>query len=180
MKKILLILVLVFIANTEVVNAITKNKIVNFNIQTTKDSMRLAELNRYWVELARTVRDGDFEGYGAAYHEDAVVIFASGKNKVSIPISKALTNWKQGFIDTKKGKNKSDVEFRFSQRIGDETTAHETGIFLYTSSDSNGENKIQHFTHFEMLLVKRNNKWLGVMEYQKSNATLEEWEALKK
>jgi hypothetical protein len=30
-----------------------------------------------------------------------------------------------------------------------------------------------------MLLVKKEGKWLGVMEYQKANATKEEWENLK-
>ena len=59
------------------------------------------------------MRDGDFKGYAATYHKDAVVVFASGKNKVSVPLSKALAGWEQGFIDTKKGKNKSNVEFRF-------------------------------------------------------------------
>ena len=76
-------------------------------------------------------------------------------------------------------KNISNVEFRFSQRIGDDTTAHETGIFIYTTSESDGKNKVQYRTHFEMLLVKRDGKWLGVMEYQKSDANEEEWDAMK-
>lgn len=41
-------------------------------------------------------------------------------------------------------------------------------------------NKVQYPTHFEMLLVKRNGKWLGVMEYQKSTAIMKEWKVLKK
>ncbi len=144
-----------------------------------KDSARLAELDQYWAELSRTVREGDFEGYAATYHEDAVIIFAAGTNKTSLPIATALAGWKQGFMDTKTRKVNSDVSFRFSQRIGSETTAHETGIFYYTSGDGTGENQASHITHFEMLFVKRDGRWLGLMEYQKSNATEEEWEALK-
>ncbi len=176
MKKIFLFLVIVIIATIETTQAYTT---INIPVEINKDSLRIAELDKFWTELARTVREGDFEGYAATYHEDAVVVFASGKNKTSIPVAKALAGWKQGFLDTKTGKNVSDVKFRFSQRIGDDTTAHETGIFVYTSSDSTGENKVQYRVHFEMLLVKRNNKWLGVMEYQKSYATEEEWEAIK-
>ena len=176
MKKTFLFLVLIIISTIETTQAYTRI-IPTFEIN--KDSLRIAELDRFWTELARTVREGDFEAYAATYHEDAVVIFASGKNKTSIPVAKALASWKQGFLDTKIGKNVSDVKFRFSQRIGDNTTAHETGIFVYTASDSNGEKKVQYRVHFEMLLVKRNNKWLGVMEYQKSDATEEEWEAMK-
>lgn len=142
-------------------------------------SSRIQELNAYWENLAKTVADGDFEGYGDGYHKDAVIVFASGKNKTSVPIKKALAGWKQGFSDTKNGKNRSHVAFRFSQRIGDATTAHETGIFLYSTSDADGKNKKEYPTHFEMLLVKKNGKWLGVMEYQKTNASLAAWNALK-
>lgn len=147
--------------------------------QSTKDSTRLTELDLFWTELSRIVREGDFEGYKATYHEDAVVIFASGKNKTSIPIYKALAGWKKGFDETKAGNRKDSAEFRFSQRIGNETTAHETGIFIFTSIDKNGKVTAKYITHFEMLLVKRNGKWLGVMEYQKENATQKEWDALK-
>jgi len=147
--------------------------------QSTKDSTHLTELNLFWAELSRTVREGDFEGYKATYHEDAVVIFASGKNKSSMSISKALAGWKKGFDETKAGNRKDNVEFRFSQRIGDDTTAHETGIFIFTSVDKNGNIIAKYNVHFEMLLVKRKGKWVGVMEYQKNNATQEEWDALK-
>ena len=84
------------------------------------DSLRLAELDHYWKVLSKTVSDGDAEGYEAAYHEDAVVVFATGDNKVSISIEKAMVNWRPGFEETKMGKNKANVVFRLSQRIGDE------------------------------------------------------------
>ena len=147
--------------------------------QNPKDATRLAELDQYWAELTKTVQEGDFEGYKAGYHDDAVIIFASGKNKESMPIAKALAAWKPGFDATKAGKQSDDVEFRFSQRIGDETTAHETGIFIFTSNDQDGKTTARFVIHFEMLFVKREGKWYAVMEYQKSNATEEEWEALK-
>ena len=179
MRKILLLLAIVFFTGFTPVKEVD-NDIIKSKTETITDSSRLEELDKYWDNLSKTVAEGDFEGYSNGYHKDAVIIFASGKNKTSLPIEKALAGWKKGFTDTKNGKNKSHVEFRFSQRIGDDTTAHETGIFIYTSSDVNGENKVEYPTHFEMLLVKRNNKWLGVMEYQKSNATKEEWNALRK
>ena len=169
MKKLLLILAFISITGFNTPNE-----------NTTANTKIIFELNAYWKNLSKTVAEGDFEGYKNTYHKDAVIIFASGKNKSSVSIEKALAGWKKGFQDTKAGKNKSQVEFRFSQRINDETTAHETGIFVYSTSDVNGENKVDYPTHFEMLLVKRNGKWLGVMEYQKGTATLAEFEALKK
>jgi ketosteroid isomerase-like protein len=179
MKKYLFLLVCISFLNIAPIHDSAKEEIIDsgFVIQ---ESARIQELNVYWNNLSKTVSDGDFEGYADGYHKDAVIVFASGKNKTSVPIKKALAGWKQGFEDTGKGKNISSVEFRFSQRIGDATTAHETGIFLYSTSDADGKNKKDYPTHFEMLLVKKHGKWLGVMEYQRSNATIKEWRALKK
>jgi hypothetical protein len=138
------------------------------------DASRLVPLNGYWAEVSRTVREGDFEGYKATCHGEGVLV--SGIKKTSQPLAKALERWEQDFVDTKAGKVKGNVEFRFSQRLGDETTAHETGIFRYTSVTADGQITTEYI-HFEVLLVKRGS-WKTLMEYQKAKATREEWEAL--
>ena len=138
------------------------------------DAARLASLNGYWAEVSRTVREGDFEGYRATTHAEGVLV--SGSKMTSQPLAMALDRWKQDFINTKSGKVKGNVEFKFSQRLGDETTAHETGIFRYTSAADDGKITTEYI-HFEVLLVKRDT-WKTLMEYQKSKATREEWDAL--
>lgn len=143
-----------------------------------QDTQRLKELDAYWAEVSRTVREGDFEGYSALYHDDAVVIFATNEPKSSMAISEALAGWKSGFEDTKAGKVKANVEFRFSQRLGNKNTAHDTGAFTYSTENSSGQ-KMSLCVAFEMLFVKKNGKWLGVMEYQKDPLTKAEWDALK-
>jgi hypothetical protein len=146
---------------------------------TSADSIRITELNRYWAEVSRTVREGNFEGYTATYHPDAVCVFTTGKNKRTSPIDVQLALWKKDFVDTKAGKSKNNVEFRFTQRVGDSTTAHETGIFYFTSVDNTGKVLSTGAVHFESLLVKRNGSWVAMMEYQKARATQEEWDALR-
>ena len=143
------------------------------------DSIRIAELNHYWAEVSRTVREGDFEGYTATYHKDAVCVFTTNKNKRTSSIDVQLALWKKDFVDTKSGKTKNKVEFRFTQRVGDSTSAHETGIFYFTSVDKDGKVLSSGAVHFESLLVKRNGAWLAMMEYQKARATQEAWDALK-
>ncbi|WP_282043466.1 hypothetical protein [Winogradskyella flava] len=177
MTKNVLFSVILIITSAQITSAITKN--ASLFIQTQKDSSRIAELNRYWERLNKTVIEGDFEGNKDCFHKDAVVVFASGQNKTSVPISVALIGWKQSFKNTKEGKTKVNIELRFSQRIGDETTAHETGIFVYTSTDSLSKVTNKYYIPFEMLLVKRNNKWYAMMEYQKPLVTKKEWDALK-
>ena len=136
---------------------------------------RIKELDAYWAEVSRSVREGDFQGYKATCHEEGVLV--SGTNNSSYPLSDALARWKKDFTATKEGKIKASVEFRFSQRIGDTTTAHETGIFLYSSGDP-GENSKDEYIHFQALLVKRKGSWKIMMEYQKSKASQAEWDEL--
>lgn len=148
--------------------------------QTPADSLRISEIDKtYWTEISRTVKEGDFEGYKATCHESAVLVTTAGKNKHSVPMTVALVRWKQGFMDTKQGKQMDNVSFRYSQRIGGETTAHETGIFYFISHDSTGKLLSESYTHLEALLVKQGDKWVCLMEYQKAAATREDWDALK-
>ncbi len=137
---------------------------------------RVAELNAFWSEISRSVGEGDFDAYQASCHPEGVLV--SGIKKTSSPLSEALVRWEKEFIATKSGALKASVEFRFSQRLGDETTAHETGIFLYSSTGPDGKNN-QEYIHFEVLLGKKEGHWKTLMEYQKSKASQKEWDALR-
>ncbi|MBW8017587.1 MAG: hypothetical protein FVQ82_15520 [Planctomycetes bacterium] len=139
------------------------------------DSARITELDNYWAEVSRCVKEGDYAGYKATCHKDGVLV--SGSSDKAYPLSKALVRWKQDFTDAKSGITKTNVEFRFSKRYGDNTTAHETGMFLYTKVDAEGK-KTKNYIHLEALLLKR-GRWKIMMEYQKSKGTEEEWNKLK-
>ena len=136
----------------------------------------LKELDAYWAEVERCVKEGDFAVYSATFHKDAVLV--SGVRGNSQPISQALARWKKGIDATREGKIQASVEIRVKTRLHDATTAHETGIFLYKEKGEDGK-QIEDYIHFEALLVKKDCKWLITMEYQKSKATLEEWKALE-
>ena len=140
-----------------------------------EEQARLAELDAYWTEVSRAVREGDFEGYKATCHEKGVLV--SGTKMTSYPLSEALVRWEKDFTASKAGKIKVKVEFRFSQRLGNETTAHETGIFLYSTTDNDGRKK-QEYVHFQALLLKGKDGWKIMMEYQKSKAKKIEWDGL--
>jgi hypothetical protein len=139
------------------------------------DSARLKELDDYWAEVSRCVNEGDFNGYKATCHKDGV--FVSGASNKAYPLSGALKRWEQDFTDTKSGKTKASVQFRFSKRLGDKTTAHETGMFCYTSVNTDGTKKM-YYINLEALLIKRGT-WKIMMEYQKSEGTEKEWGELK-
>ena len=131
-------------------------------------------IDAFWGEAVRTVAEGDFDGYAALYHEDAVLV--STFTNDTKPIADALDDWRQYFVDTAEGRMEAGLEFRFTQRLHGETTAHETGMFYYRLHPP-GEEPQPVYIHFESLLVKGADGWTWVMEYQKSVATAEEWEA---
>ncbi len=133
------------------------------------------ELQAYYNEVSRTVVEGDFKGMVALYHKEGVLV----TSKKSMPIAEALAGWKPGIEDTKMGKNKSNVSFRFSELKSDAATAHITGIFHYTSEETSGKTLADEYIDFEMLLIKQKDNWVALMEYQKSRTTVEKWEALK-
>ncbi|MCJ8319353.1 MAG: DUF4440 domain-containing protein [Colwellia sp.] len=140
------------------------------------DDQIIKELDATWAELARTVAEGDFEGYKKGYHQDAILV--SGFSKDSYPIAKALASWKSGFDDTKAKKMTAGVDFYFTQRLHDQTTAHETGMFRYYTTDKQGK-QTEFIAHMNALLIKKEGKWLIMMEYQKSQMTRAQWDALK-
>lgn len=139
-----------------------------------KVSDRLAELDNFWKEVSRTIEEGDFESYAATYHDKATLV--SGTKDIAYPIASALARWKKEFDDTKAGLRKSSVAFKFNKRIGDSTTAYESGIFYY-SFEVDGEKK-GYYINFDGLLIK-DGTWKMMMEYQKSPATKEDWDKLK-
>ena len=137
---------------------------------------RVKQLDAYWAEVSRAVAAGDFAGYAATCDAEGVLV--SGVKKTCTPLAEALKRWRKDFEATKSGEMKASVQFKFSQRLNDGTTAHETGIFLYTATGADG-NETRAYVHFEALLLKREDGWKIVMEYQKSNATQAEFDALR-
>lgn len=141
-----------------------------------QESSRLEELDAYWAEVSRTVAEGDFEGYVATCHPAGVLV--SGKSESSYPLASALKKWKKEFDETKAGGMKASVDFRFRQRWGDDSTAHETGIFRYVSQVKGGEKTVAYI-ELEALLVKKEGGWKVLMEFQKDEKTKVDWDKLK-
>jgi len=136
---------------------------------------RLADLDAYWAEVSRSVKEGDFAAYQAGCHQKAVLV--TGSKRTSYPLSQALARWKKEFDDTRSGQRESAVEFRFSHRYGDATTAHESGAFCYTWRQGDGE-ATPEYIEFEALMLKENGVWKILMEYQKAPMEKAAWDAM--
>lgn len=133
----------------------------------------LQELDAYWQYMATTVSQGDFEGYASTFHPDAV--FVTDIVNTSYPIGNALARWQQGFVDTKAGKMQAGVDFKFTQSLVSENTAHQTGYFYYYSIDSQGK-KTPFIAYFKALLVKKSGKWQMMMEHHIKQVDQQIWD----
>ncbi len=126
-----------------------------------------------WSVISRAVKNANIDAMASTYHPDAVLVSDSETR----PIRDALEGWGKGMKDSKENGNAARVAFRFSSRQDDEHSAFERGIFKYTSIDSSG-NEEHLFMHFESLLVKKDDRWLYLMERQLEVTDEASWNAL--
>jgi len=135
----------------------------------------MTEIDAYWKEVERSVREGDFDGYSATIHPDAVII--AGRKQSSFPLLHALSRWEKDFENTRSGKLKGEVSFRFAHRYRDTTTSHESGVFRYIATPQDGQSTTDYVA-FEALLVNKDGQWQMLMENQIGPASEDEWERL--
>jgi len=114
-----------------------------------------------WSVVRRTVVEDDIEGMATLYHPDGVLVGRNG----TVPISEQLAKWGQDMAEAKRVGTTATVAFRFTERQDGERTAFESGMFKYMATTADGEASSYHVP-FEALLVKKDGKWLIVMERQ--------------
>ena len=133
-----------------------------------------AEIDRdVWAPVAASVANDDIVAMARPYHPAAVLVTKAGTK----PIAAALDGWGKDIVVAKKSGVRASVEFRFASRRDDATTAFETGIFKYSTTDRAGVSK-PGYTQMEALLVKHDGKWRIVMEHQLESTTEAAWNAL--
>lgn len=133
-----------------------------------------ADIDRQvWQAVAKSVVDHDIVAMGRVYHPAAVLVSQEG----TTPIADALVRWGRDMVTAKAKGDRAFVEFRFTRRQDDATTAFETGAFRYGTIDKAGLST-PAYVRFEALLVKTSAGWQMVMERQLEAITEGEWNAL--
>ena len=125
-----------------------------------------------WMPIIQSVSQSDYDLHVQCYHESCVVVKEfDGK---SIGVVDYLKDVKAGFEEDKKRPNSTYLKMRFDQRINNESNAFETGVFLFSTLGDDGE-RITRYIQFEMLLTKESGRWQVLMENQKNQVTLSDW-----
>lgn len=132
------------------------------------------ELDALWARVAQSVVTGNPDLYLSTYHPDA--IFVSARRGITRTVAEDVEANRAAWNDTREGRARRSVEFRFTERLHSQTSAHEVGIFRYASTEADGSTRVV-LIHFEAALVKKDGAWLQLLELQTSDATVAEWEA---
>lgn len=126
-----------------------------------------------WSVISTTVAGHDLAGMTATYFPDAVVVTPQG----TMPVARALAGWGQSMEAMKRNGSRASVAFRFALRQDGAETAFESGIFNYAVTDSAGATT-RYIIPFEALLVRKDARWLIVMERQFAAADEAAWNAM--
>lgn len=127
-----------------------------------------------WQVISQSVANRDILAMGSAYHPDAVLVSA----EKTASIANTLIRWGEGMQKEIETGASATVAFRFSRRMDNVNSAFETGIFNYNSSDASGS-KNSTYVNFEALLVKKNDRWVFLMEHQLGETDKSAWDALQ-
>ena len=92
-----------------------------------------------WSVFVATVAADDIVGMGNVYFPDAVLVRPRGTE----PIKQTLDGWGRDMVAAKAKGNRATVEFRFSRRQDDATTAFDAGIFRYTVIEKSGASRLE-------------------------------------
>ena len=126
-----------------------------------------------WSVFVATVAADDIVGMGKVYFPNAVLV----RPRSTEPIKQTLNGWGRDMVAAKAKGSRATVEFRFSRRQDDATTAFEAGIFKYTVIDQSGAGSPKYYP-FEELLAKTDGKWRVLMERQFAEVTQDAWDGL--
>jgi hypothetical protein len=133
------------------------------------------ETDDMYKTIVKAVDINDFTLMASQYHIDAVIVSPT-KTELA---KNSIKRWK---IDGEKlyaNGGKAVVEMRFKERVINKESAYETGIYYYKTIDSDN-NVIEYYSHFADLSVKKNNKWVVIMEKNVKQATAVEFNQLHK
>ena len=129
-------------------------------------------------QTARLPRNGGGQAAGAtAYAIHGLILDLTFEDVLQDAVASALERWGRDMITAKKNGVRASVEFRFTTRQDDATTAFEAGAFRYATTDKAGVST-PGYVRFEALLVKSAGGWQIVMERQLDAITEQAWNSL--
>lgn len=135
-----------------------------FNISNAQKSDNLKAINTVWAKFYKAFETLDHSLMADIHSKDLVRV--SGGNRI-IDYDTYINNYKSGFERDKKAGQTSEISLRFFERLNNENSASERGIYKLIRNKGT-DNEQAYYGQFHVLFKKIDNEWKITMDYDSS------------
>lgn len=133
--------------------------------QRTQDVSILKEINeQVWAVFTDAYATNDAQKY-IGLHSKELIRATGGRWKSVSDLTKYGENASADFAGRKAAGEKADIQFRFLERIADEKSASERGIYQLAILNSKGELQGKYYGKFHVFMRKEEGKWKILIDY---------------
>ena len=132
----------------------------NIQFSYSQSSNRLNEINMVWDKFYRAFDSLDYS-YMADIHSKNLIRISGGR---ILDYKTYIDNYKSNFERLKETGEKQRIELRFFERINNDSTSSERGIYKLVVTNNSGVRK-SYYGQFHVIMNKQNGKWLISMDY---------------
>lgn len=115
-----------------------------------------------WVPYSKAFAEGKVNDYIALHSKSLLRVM--GDLKFVDPYDGFTKNMQEMFANLAKQNVKVTIQFRFTERIANQDTASERGIYEFVMTDPKGK-VTKNYSRFHNFLKKEGGKWKIVMDY---------------
>jgi hypothetical protein len=134
----------------------------------------VAELDAFWAGVVKSVVEWSLPAQKATYHPDAVGMYGTADSYTTSSIWAGFAKREADTSAVEALDRRRILEFRFSSRVHDASTAHEVGLYHFWA-----EGREHYYGTVDSYLVKKDGRWLILVEIQlEPPMTKADWDAL--
>jgi hypothetical protein len=121
----------------------------------------LKDINKVWAQFYLAFETLDYEPMAEIHSKKLIRI--SGGQRI-LDYTTYINNYKSRFKSSHQNNDTNTIALRFLERINNDSTASERGIYKLTIN-KDLKNEKNYFGKFHVLFVKENNNWKILMDY---------------
>lgn len=126
-----------------------------------QDSLFQADIDKQiWIPFAASYASFDAETFNSI-HSDDMIRISSTQIRDAHTYKEGNTKW---FAKSKDSGMTRSIEFKFDNRVANDSIAHETGYYKVTNIDSN-QIQNHYYARFHVVLKKEMDTWKIVQDW---------------
>lgn len=150
--------------------------VASVNVCQAQSLENLKNINKIWNKFYQAFETRDYKPMAEIHSKDLVRI--SGGSRI-IDYDTYINNYKMQFSAAKDNNVTSHISLRFFERINNDSTASERGIYKLIRN-KNKPNEATYYGQFHVIMKKENGIWKITLDYDSNeNNTIDETSYLK-